>query len=167
MQWFLDFNYDYFMETICICRWQMNMLMTSQNQPRISSITNVAPDGSSNQNTVFTSNSIIIIYYGFSLLHIFSLVLQPWMSAYITNLVCYTYFHWFLNPECQHIFGKQTGYIFQSPKTIKTWTTGACVVKNMLAMYLKYHKAGLTPTTPERPKGGNMSHVTYFHFAAT
>jgi hypothetical protein len=21
----------------------------------------------------------------------------------------------------QHIFGKQTGYIFQSPKTIKTW----------------------------------------------
>jgi hypothetical protein len=25
----------------------------------------------------------IIIYYGFSLLHIFSLVLQPWMSAYI------------------------------------------------------------------------------------
>jgi hypothetical protein len=27
-------------------------------------------------------------------------------------------------------------------------TTGACVVKNMLAMYLKYHKAGLTPTTP-------------------
>jgi hypothetical protein len=25
----------------------------------------------------------IWIYYGFSLLHIFSLVLQPWMSAYI------------------------------------------------------------------------------------
>ena len=41
----------------------------------------------------------------------------------ITNLVCYTYFHWFFNTECQHIFGKQTGYIFQSPKTIKTWTT--------------------------------------------
>jgi hypothetical protein len=20
---------------------------------------------------------------------------------YITNLVCYTYFHWFFNPECQ------------------------------------------------------------------
>ena len=43
--------------------------------------------------------------------------------SYITNLVCYTYFHWFLNPECQDIFGKQTGYIFHSPKTIKTWTT--------------------------------------------
>ena len=42
---------------------------------------------------------------------------------YISNLVRYTYFHCFLNPECQHIFGKQTGYIFQSPKTIKTWTT--------------------------------------------
>ena len=45
------------------------------------------------------------------------------LSIYITNLVCYTYFHWFFNPECQHIFGKQTGYIFLSPKTIKTWTT--------------------------------------------
>jgi hypothetical protein len=44
-------------------------------------------------------------------------------TNYITDLVCYTYFHWFFNPECQHIFGKQTGYIFQSPKTIKTWTT--------------------------------------------
>ena len=43
--------------------------------------------------------------------------------VYITNLLCYTYFHWFFSPECQHIFGKQTGYIFQSPKTIKTWTT--------------------------------------------
>jgi hypothetical protein len=30
---------------------------------------------------------------------------------YITNLVCYTYFHWLFNPDCQHIFGKQTGYI--------------------------------------------------------
>ena len=30
---------------------------------------------------------------------------------YITNLVCYAYFHWLFNPECQHIFGKQTGYI--------------------------------------------------------
>ena len=25
----------------------------------------------------------VVLYYGFSLLHIFSLVLQPWMSAYI------------------------------------------------------------------------------------
>ena len=46
-----------------------------------------------------------------------------YIYMYITDLVCYTYFHWFFNPECQHIFGKQTGYIFQSPKTIKTWTT--------------------------------------------
>jgi hypothetical protein len=31
-----------------------------------------------------------------------------------------------------------------------TWVTHKrlCRVKNMLAMYLKYHKAGLTPTTP-------------------
>ena len=51
----------------------------------------------------------------------------PWLCYYVlfynTDLVCYTYFHWFFNPECQHIFGKQTGYIFQSPKTIKIWTT--------------------------------------------
>ena len=45
------------------------------------------------------------------------------MYIYITNLVCYTYFHWFFSPECQHIFGKQTGGTFQSQKTIKTWTT--------------------------------------------
>jgi hypothetical protein len=43
-----------------------------------------------------------------------------------------------------------------------------CRVKNMLAMCLKYHKAGLTPTisvdkTRERPKGGRC-HVTYFPF---
>ena len=42
---------------------------------------------------------------------------------YITDLVCYTYFHWFFNPECQHIFGKQTGINFSPQKTIKTWTT--------------------------------------------
>ena len=46
------------------------------------------------------------------------------IERYITKLVCYTYFHCFFNPECQHIFGNnQTVYTFQSPKTIKTWTT--------------------------------------------
>jgi len=44
----------------------------------------------------------------------------------ITDLVCYTNSHWFFNHECQHIFGKQTGYIhflyFSLPKTV-TWTT--------------------------------------------
>ena len=34
-----------------------------------------------------------------------------YIYIYITNLVCYAYFHWLFNPECQHIFGKQTGYI--------------------------------------------------------
>jgi len=38
------------------------------------------------------------------------------INIYITDLVCYTHFHWFFNHEYQHIFGKQTGYIFQSPK---------------------------------------------------
>jgi hypothetical protein len=39
------------------------------------------------------------------------------IEKYITNLVCYAYFHWLFNPECQHIFGKQTGiYVrFRSP----------------------------------------------------
>ncbi len=50
-------------------------------------------------------------------------LLVQYLFQYITNLVCYTYCHWFFSPECQHIFGKQTGYIFQSPKKIKTWTT--------------------------------------------
>jgi hypothetical protein len=34
----------------------------------------------------------------------------------ITDLVCYTNSHWFFKHECQHIFGKQMGYIFQSSK---------------------------------------------------
>jgi hypothetical protein len=45
------------------------------------------------------------------------------ISAYATDLVCYTNSHWFFKHECQHIFGKQMGYIVQSLKTIKTWTT--------------------------------------------
>ena len=44
---------------------------------------------------------------------------DSWITYNITNLGCYTYFHWFFNPECQHIFGKQTGYIFQSSKRLK------------------------------------------------
>jgi hypothetical protein len=52
-----------------------------------------------------------------------SYTMYIYIYIYITNLVYYTYFHWFFSPECQHVFGKQTGYIFQSSKTIKTWTT--------------------------------------------
>jgi len=39
-----------------MCPWRMNMLATSQYQPRLSIITNVAPGGSANQIAVFTSN---------------------------------------------------------------------------------------------------------------
>ena len=42
------------------------------------------------------------------------------INIYITDLVRYTNFHWFFNHECQHIFGKQTGYIFYSPKNVDT-----------------------------------------------
>jgi len=45
-----------------ICRWRMNMLMTSQYQPWLSSITKFSPGGSTNQIAVFTSNKIIIFY---------------------------------------------------------------------------------------------------------
>ena len=38
---------------------------------------------------------------------------------YITDLVCYTNSHWLFNHECQHIFGKQTGYIFHSSENNK------------------------------------------------
>ena len=43
---------------------------------------------------------------------------RPILYIYITNLVCYKYFHWFFNPECQHIFGKQTGihFVYFSPQ---------------------------------------------------
>ena len=40
---------------------------------------------------------------------------------------------------------KNSCMFFQCPYT---GTCQLCRVKNMLVMYLKYHKAGLTPTTP-------------------
>ena len=42
-------------------------------------------------------------------------ILKPTI-AYNTDLFCYTNLHWLMNHECRHIFGKQTGYIFQFPK---------------------------------------------------
>jgi hypothetical protein len=48
---------------------------------------------------IFNLSVYIYMYYEFSLLHI--------------------YFHWFLNPECQHIFGKQTGIYFSPQKRLK------------------------------------------------
>jgi hypothetical protein len=64
----------------------------------------------------------------FNNLNVNYMYIKPWCGpmtskVFITNLVCYAYFLWFFSPECQYIFGKQTGYTFQSPKTIKTWTT--------------------------------------------
>jgi hypothetical protein len=47
--------------SIWSCRWRMNMLTTSQYQPRLSSIINVDPGGSANQIAVFTSKLIQII----------------------------------------------------------------------------------------------------------
>ena len=47
----------------------------------------------------------------FSDLYSVLIYIYIYIYIYITNLVCYTYCHWLFNPECQHIFGKQTGYI--------------------------------------------------------
>jgi len=45
-----------FLGITCIRHWRMNMLTTSQYQPRLLSINNIAPGGSANQIAVFTSN---------------------------------------------------------------------------------------------------------------
>ena len=51
-------------------------------------------------------------YLHFYIWYLYYLPFFIWyMYIYITNLVCYPYFHWLFNPECQHILGKQTGYI--------------------------------------------------------
>ena len=53
----------------------------------------------------------IYIYIYIYVLYIYIYIYIYILYIYITNLVCYAYFHWLFNPECQHIFGKQTGYI--------------------------------------------------------
>jgi hypothetical protein len=65
---------------------------------------------------VFFSFLLDILFYFLLLFHFFQicilfLYIYIYIYIYITNLVCYTYCHWLFNPECQHIFGKQTGYI--------------------------------------------------------
>ena len=46
---------------------------------------------------------------------------QNWryIYIYITNLVCYTYFHWFFNPECQHNIRKTDEVYISVPKNDK------------------------------------------------
>ena len=48
-----------------------------------------------------------------------SVIERKGIYSNITDLVCYTYFHWSFNPECQHIFGKQTGIYFSPQKRLK------------------------------------------------
>jgi hypothetical protein len=71
--------------------------------------------------------------------------------VYITNLVCYAYFHWLFNPECQHIFQKQTGYICRfsdsliwRQKTISTRLTKTEIFKlrwiNIIRRNINYEK---------------------------
>ena len=47
--------------------WRMNMLVTSQYQPRLSSITNVAP-GESHQIKLYKNNSITSVLYPFDMM---------------------------------------------------------------------------------------------------
>ena len=74
--------------------------------------------------------------------------------SYITDLVCYTYFHWFFNPECQHIFGKQMGYIYFSPqKRLKHgrqnitlhWING--IIRNNKCIFTKLNAVFILKTT--------------------
>jgi hypothetical protein len=51
----------------------------------------------------------------------FTILSQSKLILYITDLVCYTNFHWFFIHECQHIFAKQMGYIFQSLNVCLLW----------------------------------------------
>ena len=46
------------------------------------------------------------------------------------------------------VFYQEWKTIFQMLLMLRLNHRRLCRVKNMLAMYLKYHKAGLTPTTP-------------------
>ena len=56
------------------------------------------------------------IFYLKGLFSLLIFTVRLYIYIYITNLVCYTYFHWFFSPECQHIFGKQTGVYISVPK---------------------------------------------------
>ena len=52
--------------------------------------------------------------------------LAPSVVSCCVTLLCmlnYVSYCKFNEMNVMHIFGKQTGYIFQSPKAIKTWTT--------------------------------------------
>jgi hypothetical protein len=54
------FELRLFNGTILTFLWQMNMLVMSQYQPKLSCITTVASGRSANQIAVFTSNYIIV-----------------------------------------------------------------------------------------------------------
>jgi hypothetical protein len=67
------------------------------------------------KNIFFFHTTVLSLKIAFNLVKIHLLfrimILIQWSVNISTNLVCYPYFHWLFNPECQHIFGKQTGYI--------------------------------------------------------
>jgi hypothetical protein len=64
----------------------------------------------------------------------------------IMDLVCYTNSHWFFNYECQHIFGKQTGYIFQSPKNDTNMTDKKRIRRNnnCILCHVIFHVHGVS-----------------------
>jgi hypothetical protein len=72
--------------------------------------------------------------------------------TYITDLVCYTYFHWFFNTECQHIFGKQTGIYFSPQKRFKHgrqnitlhWING--IIRNNKCIFTKLNAVFILKT---------------------
>jgi hypothetical protein len=89
-----------------------------------------------------------------------------YIYIYITDLVCYTYFHWFFNPECQHIFGKQTGYIFSPQKRLKHgrqnimlhWING--IIRNNKCIFTKLNAVFILKTAAWQKNITTVNSVT-------
>jgi hypothetical protein len=72
------------------------------------------------------------LYYHHSLLY---------TILYITNLVCYTYFHWFFNPECQPLVWPYDVESFQGSMfclfvMAQPWNIGVCWIDQVFVTEL-------------------------------
>ena len=103
--------------------------------------------------TMIIEESVLfhVVWTNFLLLQLF-LCGTHGIYIYITNLVCYTYFHWFFSPECQHIFRKQTGIYFSPQKRLKHgrqnitlhWING--IIRNNKCIFTKLNAVFILKT---------------------
>ena len=85
------------------------------------------------------------------------------ISIYITDLVYYTNFHWFFNPECQHIFGV---YISVPQKRCKHgrqnitlhWING--IIRNNKCIFTKLNAALYSKRLYEKKNITTVNSVT-------